>query len=60
MLDLIKVFGYPVELSPGGPVVALNISIGQWHTVHALELGSVILEVKDGGYAPIGAEDVLE
>lgn len=49
-----------IELSTGGPVVALNIPAGQWHTVRALESGTVIMEVKDGGYAPIGAEDVLE
>ena len=49
-----------VELSPGGPVVALNVPIGQWHTVHALESGSVILEVKDGPYEPIGPQDILE
>ena len=49
-----------VELRPGGPVVALNVPIGQWHTVHALESGSVILEVKDGPYEPIGPEDILQ
>ena len=49
-----------IELSPGGPVVALNIPAGQWHTVKALESGSVILEVKDGAYEPIGVEDILE
>lgn len=38
-----------IELSPNGPVVALNISAGQWHTVRALESGTVILEMKDGG-----------
>lgn len=48
-----------VELSPGGQVVALNIPAGQWHTVRALESGSVILEMKDGPYEPIGEEDVL-
>jgi cupin fold WbuC family metalloprotein len=48
-----------IELRPGGPVVALNVPIGQWHTVHALESGSVILEVKDGPYEPIGPEDTL-
>lgn len=48
-----------VELSPGGPVVALNIPLGQWHTVRALESGSVIIEVKDGAYEPTGPEDVL-
>ena len=49
-----------VELTPNGPVVALNVPIGQWHTVHALESGSVILEVKDGPYEPIGPQDILE
>lgn len=48
-----------VELSPGGQVVALNIPAGQWHTVRALESGSVILEMKDGPYEPIGEEDIL-
>lgn len=48
-----------IELSTGGPVVALNIPAGQWHTVRALESGTVIMEVKDGGYAPIGEADIL-
>ena len=49
-----------VELSPNGPVVALNIPIGQWHTVRALESGTVILECKDGAYEPLGEEDILK
>lgn len=49
-----------VELSPNGAVVALNIPIGQWHTLRALESGSVILECKDGAYEPMWKEDVLE
>ena len=48
-----------IELSPNGPIVALIVPIGQWHTVHALESGSVILEMKDGPYEPIGPEDIL-
>lgn len=38
-----------IELTPNGPVVALNIPIGQWHTVRVLESGMVIMGVKDGG-----------
>ena len=38
---------------------ALNIPAGQWHTLSALESGTVILEMKDGAYEPIGAEDIL-
>ena len=48
-----------IELSPNGPVVAVNIPAGQWHTVKALESGTVIIEMKDGPYEPIGPEDIL-
>ncbi len=48
-----------IELSPNGQVVALNIPAGQWHTVRALESGSVILEMKEGAYEPTGEEDIL-
>ena len=48
-----------IELSPNGQVVALNVPAGQWHTVRALESGSVILEMKDGPYEPQGPEDIL-
>ena len=48
-----------IELSPNGPVVALNIPAGQWHTVRALESGTVILEMKDGKYEPIQECDVM-
>lgn len=43
-----------------GQVVALNVPEGQWHTVKALESGTVILEMKDGPYEPTGAEDILK
>ena len=48
-----------IELAPGSAVVALNIPIGQWHTVRALESGTVIMEVKDGAYEPTGPEDMM-
>ena len=47
------------ELSAGGSVCALNIPAGQWHTLRALESGTVILEMKDGAYEPIGQADIL-
>ena len=49
-----------IELSPNGPVVALNIPAGQWHTVQSLESGTVIMEVKDGAYEPLSAVDILK
>ena len=48
-----------IELSPNGSVVALNIPKGQWHTVHSLESGTVIIECKEGKYEPLGPEDIL-
>ena len=48
------------ELAAGGPVCALNIPDGQWHTLRALETGTVILEMKDGAYEPIQECDILK
>ena len=58
--DLERMCTEAIELSPNGPVVALNIPAGQWHTVRALESGTVILEMKDGPYEPTGPEDILD
>lgn len=58
--DLEMICTESIELSPNGPVVALNIPIGQWHTARALESGTVILEMKDGPYEPTGPEDILK
>ena len=49
-----------IELSPNGPVVALNIPAGQWHTLRALETGTVSMEVKDGKYEPMQDCDILK
>ena len=57
--DLERICTEAIELSPNGPVVALNIPAGQWHTVRALESGTVILEMKNGMYAPYCSEDIL-
>ena len=58
--DLERTCTERIELSPNGPVVALNIPAGQWHTVQALESGTVILEMKDGKYEPISDVDILK
>lgn len=58
--ELERICTEAIELSPNGPVVALNIPAGQWHTVRALESGTVILEVKDGPYEPISPVDILQ
>ena len=48
-----------IEMYPGGAVVALNIPAGQWHSLRVLESGTVILEMKNGPYVPIGPDDIL-
>ena len=58
--DLERVCTEAIELSPNGPVVALNIPAGQWHTVRALESGTVIMEMKNGKYEPLQDCDVLK
>ena len=57
--DLERICCATFELSAGGPICALNIPAGQWHTLRALESGTVILEMKDGAYVPISPVDIL-
>lgn len=47
------------EVAAGGPICALNIPAGTWHTLRSIESGTVILEMKDGAYEPIKPEDIL-
>ena len=47
-----------IDMLPGGNL--LNIPVGQWHNLKSFESGTVLLEVKDGPYEPIGPEDILE
>lgn len=39
--------------------MAVSIPIGVWHTVHALESGTRIWEMKNGAYEPIKDVDIL-
>ena len=57
--ELERICTESIEVSPNGPVVALNIPIGQWHTLRSIESGTVILETKDGPYEPQSPADVL-
>ena len=47
-------------IEPGGVNMAVSIPIGVWHTVHALESGACILEMKNGAYEPISDVDILK
>ena len=45
-----------IDLVPGGAV--LNIPKNQWHSLRSLESGTVLLECKDGAYAPMTEADM--
>ncbi len=63
----IKVFLYnddktlkeQVLLNPCDGEYGINIPAGQFHTVEVLEKGTVIFEVKEGPYTPLGDGDTL-
>ena len=57
--ELERICSATYEVSPCGPVCAINIPAGTWHTLRSLESGTVILEVKDGAYEPIQDCDIL-
>lgn len=57
--DLERMCTDAIELTSGGPNVAINIPAGQWHCIRALESGSVVLSCKDGKWEPLGEEDIL-
>ena len=46
-----------VDMVPGGNV--LNVPAMQWHSLKSLESGTVLLECKDGPWAPRGEGDVM-
>lgn len=48
-----------IELTPNGPNVAVNIPAGQWHSIRAVESGSVVLAVKNGKWEPLSEVDIL-
>ena len=48
-----------VLLEAGGEIPAMQVEMGLWHRLEALESGTVIVEFKNGAYEPIGPEDIL-
>ena len=44
-------------LSADGDLRGVSVPKGQWHNCESLESGTVILECKDGAWAPLAEED---
>lgn len=57
--DLGRMCTETIELTPGGPVMAVNVPAGQWHSIRALESGSVVLSCKERKWEALGDEDIL-
>ena len=47
-----------IDMVPSG--VVLNIEKGQWHSLKCLESGTILLEAKDGVYAPLNKDEFFE
>ena len=47
-----------IDMRPGGALV--NVPAGQWHSLRCLESGTVLFEAKDGKYAPLTEEEIME
>ena len=58
--ELGRICSSAYEVYPGGDIYALDIPAGAWHTLRALESGTVILEMKDGAYEPVSECDILK
>ena len=47
-----------VNLNPSAGVYGVEIPSGTWHSIIALEPGTVIFEIKSGPYKPLPPEDI--
>ena len=46
-----------IDMRLGGAIV--NVPAGQWHNLKSLESGTVLFEAKDGPYAPLGEDEIM-
>jgi len=47
-------------VAPNSDLCGLSVPQGEWHSLECMESGTVILEMKDGAYAPLGEEDIMK
>jgi cupin fold WbuC family metalloprotein len=48
-----------IILDANGEPRMLNVERDRWHSLVCLESGSVLFESKDGAYAPLGEEEIM-
>ena len=49
-----------VLLDADGDVRCINVERDRWHSLECLQSGTVLLECKDGAYAPLEEDEVME
>ncbi|MBR4339538.1 MAG: WbuC family cupin fold metalloprotein [Bacteroidales bacterium] len=49
-----------VMLDANGDLRCINVEKGRWHSLESLESGSVLLESKNGAYAPLTEDEIME
>lgn len=49
-----------VVIAPNSDNIGYHIPKGTWHKVESLEHGTICFETREGPYAPVAAEDILE
>lgn len=49
-----------IFLKPNSDIVGMSVELGQWHRLESLETGTVIMECKDGAYAPLEEIDIMK
>ncbi len=49
-----------VVLDADGDLRALNVEKGRWHSLECMAPESVLLEAKDGAYAPLTEDEIME
>ena len=49
-----------VLMEVDGECPMVQIPAGMWHTIEALESGTVIFEAKDGAFAPLSEKDIMK
>lgn len=47
-------------LQAGSETCGITSPKGQWHSLDCLECGTVILEMKDGVWAPLGEDEIMK
>lgn len=47
-------------MEPCGQYSMVQIEAGQWHSLEVLEESTVIFEAKDGAYAPLTEEEIIQ